>query len=88
LFYLFSCAKVKNMKTNPHIQEAVDFFGSQVSLARKLGCNPTFIHQLLHGVKTPSPKMALAIESATEKKVTRKVLRPSDWFDIWPELRS
>jgi DNA-binding transcriptional regulator YdaS (Cro superfamily) len=36
--------------------------------------------------RKPSPAKAVAIEKATESKVRRWDLRPSDWWQIWPEL--
>lgn len=36
--------------------------------------------------RIPSPVNCVAIEHATEGKVTRKDLRPHDWASIWPEL--
>lgn len=34
----------------------------------------------------PSPVNCVAIEQATQGRVTRKDLRPHDWASIWPEL--
>jgi len=34
----------------------------------------------------PSPLNCVAIEKATDGKVTRQELRPHDWAAIWPEL--
>lgn len=75
------------MDIQKHIQRAVDILGSQVALAREVGCNPTHIHQLLTGTKKPSAKIALRIETATSKKVDRRRLRPDDWEEYWPELK-
>jgi DNA-binding transcriptional regulator YdaS (Cro superfamily) len=36
--------------------------------------------------RIPSPGNCVAIEQATEGRVTRKDLRPHDWASIWPEL--
>lgn len=78
------------MSTQKYIQQAVQILGSQVALAREVGCNPTHIHQLLNGTKKPSAKIALRIENATfkqGKKVDRRRFRPKDWEEFWPELR-
>jgi hypothetical protein len=36
--------------------------------------------------RKPSPEYCVAIERATEGKVSRRDLRPDDWAAIWPEL--
>ena len=36
--------------------------------------------------RRPSPENCVALERATDKKVTRQDLRPDDWQAIWPEL--
>lgn len=36
--------------------------------------------------RQPSPEYALAIERATGGAVTRKDLRPDDYWRIWPDL--
>ena len=36
--------------------------------------------------RTPSPRYAHVIESATGGKVRRWDLRPTDWHQIWPDL--
>lgn len=37
--------------------------------------------------RRPSPENCAGIEAATGGKVTRRDLRPDDWFLIWPELK-
>lgn len=32
------------------------------------------------------PKICVQIEKMTEKKVTRQMMRPTDFIEIWPEL--
>jgi DNA-binding transcriptional regulator YdaS (Cro superfamily) len=46
------------------------------------------IRQWQHGYadRQPSPESCVAIERATDGKVTRRDLRPDDWHRIWPEL--
>lgn len=39
-----------------------------------------------YGNRLPSPENCLAIERATDGVVTRKDLRPDDFFKIWPDL--
>ena len=35
---------------------------------------------------TPDALQCVTIERATKGAVTRQMLRPDDWADIWPEL--
>jgi DNA-binding transcriptional regulator YdaS (Cro superfamily) len=46
------------------------------------------VRQWQHGYadRKPSPEYCVAIERATEGKVSRRDLRPDDWAAIWPEL--
>jgi len=46
------------------------------------------IRQWKHGYagRIPGPIYAAAIERATNGLVTRRDLRPNDWWAIWPEL--
>ncbi|CAM3473578.1 transcriptional regulator [Paracidovorax anthurii] len=46
------------------------------------------IRQWQHGYarRMPSPPNCVAIEHATDGRVTRQDLRPHDWASIWPEL--
>jgi DNA-binding transcriptional regulator YdaS (Cro superfamily) len=57
-----------------------------VSLASKLGITPGFVSQWRTGVRPIPIERCVAIEQATEGVVTRRDLRPDDWFLIWPEL--
>ena len=46
------------------------------------------VRQWQHGYasRLPSPENCTAIERATRGEVTRRDLRPADWWLIWPEL--
>lgn len=46
------------------------------------------IRQWQHGYadRVPSPEYCVAIERATNGAVSRRDLRPDDWYRIWPEL--
>jgi DNA-binding transcriptional regulator YdaS (Cro superfamily) len=59
-----------------------------LELAVKVGVSPAQLRQWVHGYagRIPGPANCVAIERATGGKVTRKDLRPDDWFLIWPEL--
>jgi len=36
--------------------------------------------------RAPSPENCVALELATDGVITRKDLRPDDWWMLWPEL--
>jgi DNA-binding transcriptional regulator YdaS (Cro superfamily) len=50
--------------------------GSKAEMAQYLGISPTWLGQLLSGVRLASPKLAVSIEKATQGLVTRAELRP------------
>lgn len=54
----------------------------------KTGVSFSYLRLIAYGHKQPSAKVATLIEQATQGAVTRKVLRPDDWWLIWPELSS
>lgn len=57
-------------------------------LAVALGVRVQMIYPWANGRRPCPPLRCLAIERATEGAVTRQDLRPQDWCDIWPELRT
>lgn len=72
------------------IQAAARILGNQAALARALGVTPVTVGQWLKpeqrtGRYVP-PKQCVRIEQLTDGQVTRRVLRPDDWQEIWPEL--
>ena len=54
-------------------------------LAKKLGISKSYLSQMVTGKAAISPTNAVAIEKATDGVVTRKDMRPADWYQIWPE---
>lgn len=60
----------------PAIQNAVEILGSQSALAASIGVSPSFVNQLVNGLRPVPPKLCRRIEVATAGKVTRKQLRP------------
>ncbi|MDF7675988.1 YdaS family helix-turn-helix protein [Neisseriaceae bacterium ESL0693] len=56
--------------------------GERLVLAKKIGCNPTYLSHCSKGIRVPSPKLSVAIEKATEGEVTRYDLR-KDAKSIW-----
>lgn len=72
------------MDLNTYLSNAGE--GAAARLAAKIGVSPALISQWRLGVRPIPAKRCPAIELATEGKVTRRDLRPSDWSSIWPEL--
>ncbi len=46
------------------------------------------LKQVAYGHRTANPQLCVLIERQTNKLVTRTMLRPCDWQDIWPELKT
>lgn len=73
---------------------AVDLkrFLSQLDVAEReavaSACGTTLGHlqNIVYGLRTCSPVLAVTLEKATAGEVTRRDLRPKDWHLIWPEL--
>lgn len=70
-----------------------DYFASPDALtvselAALVHVSVTQMRQWVHGYagRIPRPANCVAIEVATDRRVTRPDLRPGDWRDIWPEL--
>ena len=60
--------------------------GAASQLAEAIGAHSSDLSNWAKGQRPVPVKFAVAIESATDKIVTRKDLCPSDWHLIWPEL--
>ena len=71
---------------NKQILTACALMGSQTSLAKVLGVKPPVVNQWLNFIRPVPPKICVAIERVTEGKVTRKELRPEDYWELWPDL--
>lgn len=69
------------------IRDACDFAGGITALAHKLGIAPQVVHRWASGQQTVPVVRCVEIEELTGGAVTRKQLRPDDWYQIWPELR-
>jgi len=69
------------------IREACAPSGSAAELARMLGVPAMTVSEWATG-KRPVPIIrCVEIEELTGGAVTRKQLRPDDWWQIWPDLR-
>ena len=53
-----------------------------------LECKTTLGHlrNVMYGYRPCSAELASAIERTSAGVVTRQIMRPDDWRDIWPEL--
>lgn len=60
----------------PHIARAIELHGSQVKLAREVGCSQQYISWLLKEADQVSAEMAVAFEKATGSAISRHDLRP------------
>lgn len=56
------------------------------ALAARIRVPQSLISQWSSVARPVPPKRCPAIERATEGAVTRRDLRPDDWWLIWPEL--
>lgn len=62
--------------------------GSATQLAEAIGAHSSDLSNWTNGQRPVPVKFAVAIESATDRAVTRKDLFPTDWYLIWPELEA
>lgn len=68
------------------IEKSCTYLGSQKALADALGVTPATVNQWINGHRPVPVERCPEIERATSGQVTRRDLRPSDWWKIWPEL--
>lgn len=55
--------------------------------AIKCGTTKGHLNNVMYGYKPCGTDLAVAIEAETKKKVTRKELRPDDFWRHWPDLK-
>lgn len=60
---------------------------TQTELSAIANVTPAMVHQWIKGIKPISPEKCVLIERGTKGQITRKDLRPTDWVEIWPELK-
>lgn len=70
---------------NP-LDTAIEACGGVGKLALAIGVTQAAVSNWKSRDTLIDPLYCVAIENATEQKVTRKDLRPNDWQAIWPEL--
>lgn len=66
--------------------EVIDHFGNVTNTANALNVSIQAVCFWRDGKRGLSAEKCSEIELATNRKVTRKDLRPDDWHLIWPEL--
>ncbi len=74
------------MKIADRLLPYVAAAGGQAAFGRVIGASQPMVHKILMGV-TPGPELCVAIEMYTNGGLPRPILRPNDWYRIWPELR-
>jgi len=68
------------------ISDAISMYGSLTNLARAIGVSVQSVCFWRDGERAIAPDKCVSIERATGGAVTRRDLRPDDWWKIWPEL--
>ncbi|NYT78629.1 helix-turn-helix domain-containing protein [Alcaligenaceae bacterium] len=69
------------------VRTACDIVGGINAMARALGVAPSAVHRWATGEQVVPHLRCVQIEGLTGGAVTRKQLRPDDWYEMWPELR-
>lgn len=71
----------------PHpVVTAARLVGGPSALARAVGVKPPVIHEWIKEGRPVPERRCVLIERASSGAVTRRDLRPFDWWLIWPEL--
>lgn len=69
------------------IQTVLDLLGTTpTALSKMTGYSVQSVCFWRDGLRTIPPEACVVIERATDCAVTRRELRPLDWWRIWPEL--
>lgn len=68
------------------VRLASELLGGITGLAKALDIAPPTVHRWATGMKEVPIIRCVEIEKLTHGKVTRQMLRPDDWDQIWPEL--
>lgn len=70
---------------NP-IERASEHLGGQTALAIAVEVRQPTVSEWARGLRPVPIERCVAIEKVTSGAVTRRDLRPDDWWRIWPEL--
>jgi len=69
------------------VRHAGPLMGGMTPLAQKRGVPVQVVSGWAAGTRPGPIIRCVEIEELTGGEVTRKQLRPDDWWQIWPELR-
>ena len=72
------------MKLSDYLREMP--VADRAALARACGTTYGHLKNVAFSGKPCGEKLAMALELATDGAVTRRELRPTDWWEIWHEL--
>lgn len=61
-------------------------YGAQARIAKECGIAPSYMYQIVKGIRPVPIRYCSKIEQATNGIVTRKDLRPDDYWEIWSDL--
>lgn len=72
------------MKLKNYIKQSPK--GEAKRLAECLGVSKSYMSQMISGLAAVNPERCVVIEKETLGVVTRRDLRPLDWWRVWPDL--
>lgn len=70
------------------MRKACELAGGITALARLLNVSPQLIHRWASGQQEIPHIRCVQIKKLTNGAVTRQMLRPDDWHEMWPELQA
>ncbi len=68
------------------VRKACEIVGGLSALANLLGVAPPIVHRWASGERPVPHLRCVQIEKLTNGEVTRQMLRPNDYHEMWPEL--
>lgn len=69
---------------NTPFKQACDKAGGQAVLAKILGVHASYVNQMANGRRPVPPKYCVKIEK--QLGISRKIMLPDEWAEIWPDL--
>ena len=58
----------------------------RAAFAARCGTSYAHLRNVGYGQKTCGEKLAVQLEKITGGALSRREMRPNDWWEIWPEL--
>lgn len=68
------------------VRKACELVGGLSALAKLLGVAPPIVHRWAANERPVPHLRCVQIEQLTNGEVTRQMLRPDDFHEMWPEL--